>query len=271
MKNTFDKTLNAGLLLLMTCTATGAGAGMVETAVDYQVGDRTHRGFFYHDDAVDRDRPLLLLYPNWLGTTRANREQAAEIAGQNYVVFVADMYGAESQPANTEAAGAAVGRLYGDRAELRMRAATAHRHALGAADREDLPVQEGQVAAIGFCFGGATVLEMARDGADLAAVVSLHGNLALEAEAPAPRIRTRILALHGDADPYVPPEQVEAFVNQMREHKPDWQLVSYGGTVHSFTDPHADQPGTAMYDQKIARRAFATMHDFLAESFFAAP
>jgi dienelactone hydrolase len=271
VKHILDKTLRAGLLLLLTCTATGAGAGMVETAVDYRVGDRTHRGFFYHDDATDRDRPLLLLYPNWLGTTRANRAQAAEIAGQDYVVFVADMYGAESQPADTEAAGAAVGGLYGDRAELRKRAATAQRQAISAADREDLPVREGQIAAIGFCFGGATVLEMARDGAELAAVVSLHGNLALEAEAPAPRIRTRILALHGDADPYVPPEQVEAFVSEMREHKPDWQLVSYGGAVHSFTDPHADQPGAAMYDEKIARRAFASMRDFLNESFSATP
>lgn len=256
----------AGLLGL----STSVQAAMVEKQVDYTVDDRQHRGYVYYDDASASPRPLLMLVPNWLGTTKANRAQAAEIAGTRYVVFVADMYGVDAQPADQKAAGAAVGALYGDRAELRKRAAASQRAAVDYAASAKLPVAKDQVAAIGFCFGGATVLEMARDGADLAAVVSLHGNLSLEAPAQNKAIQTRILALHGDADPYVPPEQVQAFVDEMRQAKPDWQLVSYGGAVHSFTDPHADQPGAAMYDRTIARRAFATMHDFLAES-FAAP
>lgn len=257
--------LAAGLLLF-----TGiAQAATVEHVVDYRIGDRTHRGYVYYDDAVATARPLLLLVPNWLGTTKANREQAADIAGQDYVVFVADLYGADAQPKDSEAAGAAVGKLYGDRPEMRVRAAASLKEARAYAKAKSLPVKEGEVAAIGFCFGGATVLEMARDGADLAGVVSFHGNLSLEAPAPAPRIATRILALHGDADPYVPVTQVEAFLAEMRQHRPDWELVSYGGAVHSFTDPHANQPGAAMYDEKIARRAFDAMRRFLAEAFAA--
>lgn len=259
----------AGLLAALLGLSAAAQAAMVEQAVDYRIDQRQHRGYVYYDDASTAPRPLLMLVPNWLGATKANRAQAAEIAGEDYVVFVADMYGVNEQPADQKAAGAAVGALYGDRAELRKRAAVAQRTAVDYAASAKLPVAPDQVAAIGFCFGGATVLEMARDGADLAAVVSLHGNLALEAPAQDKPIRTRILALHGDADPYVPPEQVQAFVDEMRRVKPDWQLVSYGGAVHSFTDPHADQPGAAMYDKKIARRAFATMRDFLAESFAA--
>lgn len=257
-------------VLGLTAVSAVAPAATVERAVDYRVGEHSHRGYVYYDDAVKTARPLLLLYPNWLGTTEANRSQAAAIASGDYVVFVADMYGVDAQPADAKAAGAAVGRLYGDRAELRRRAVAAQRAALAFVHAQTLPAKAGEVAAIGFCFGGATVIEMARAGADLAAVVSFHGNLSLAAEPPAaPMFATRILALHGDADPYVPAEQVAAFVAEMREHQPDWQLVSYGGAVHSFTDPQANQPGAAMYDEKVARRAFATMRDFLAEAFAA--
>lgn len=255
------------LLAAGTMSAMPVSAAMVEKAVDYDIDGHTHRGFFYYDDAVKTARPLVVLVPNWLGTTEANRRQAAEVAGERYVVFVADMYGAERQPADADAAGKAVAALYGNRALLRERAGAAHATAVRQVAALRLPADVSKVAAIGFCFGGATALELARTGLDIDAAVSLHGNLSLPGTIGSEPIRARILALHGDADPYVPQEQVDAFLEEMRALDADWQLVRYGGAVHSFTDPDANTPGKSMYDARVARRAFATMHDFLAEAF----
>lgn len=259
--------------LALACAAI-AGALSVpamaaEKVLDYPIDGRSHRGYFYYDDSVKTARPLVVLVPNWLGTSAANRKQAAEIAGSDYVVFVADMYGKDAQPADAEAAGKAVRALYGDRPVLRKRAITAKTAALAHARSAGLPVDATKVAAIGFCFGGATVLELARSGDDIAAAVSFHGNLSLPGEMPPAPIRARILALHGDADPYVPAEQVDPFLAEMRAAKADWQLVRFGGAVHSFTDPEANLPGQAMYDAKVSRRAFTMMRDFLAEAFSA--
>lgn len=244
-------------------------AAPVEKVVDYTIDGQPHRGYVYYDDAVKTPRPLVVLVPNWLGTSAANRKQAAEIAGKDYVVFVADMFGRNKQPADQAAAGKAVAALYGNRSLLRARIVANKQEAMIYAKSAKLPADLSRIAAIGFCFGGATVLELARTGDDVAAVVSFHGNLSLDAPAENAPIRTRILALHGDADPYVPAKQVEAFLAEMRAVKPDWQLVSFGGAVHSFTDPDANVPGQAMYDARIARRAFQMMRDYLAEAFSA--
>lgn len=244
-------------------------AAMVEKPVDYSIDGQAYRGYVQYDAAVHskQPRPVLLLVPNWLGTSAANRKQAAEIAGKDYVVFVADMFGKDRQPADTDAAGKAVGAIYADRAELRKRVLAAKTEALRYAAADPQRADARRLAAIGFCFGGASVLELARTGEPLAAVVSFHGNLSLDAPAVNQPLRTRILALHGDADPFVPPAQVEAFENEMRAARADWQLVRYGGAVHSFTDPDAKWPGKAEYNSRVARRAFATMRDFLSEAF----
>ncbi len=257
----------AGALALM---ASGT-ASAAEKIVDYTLDGQPYRGYVYYDANVKTARPLLVMVPNWMGTSAANRKQAEEIAGKDYVVFVADMYGSGKQPADAAAAGKAVGTLYGNRKLLRNRIIGAKQEALIHAKQAKLPVDTGKVAAIGFCFGGATVLELARTGDDLAAVVSFHGNLALEAAADNEPIRTRILVLHGDADPYVPAKEVSAFLAEMRAAQADWQMIRYGGAVHSFTDPNANLPGQAMYDEKTASRAFAAMHDFLTEAFAARP
>ncbi|MFA5940406.1 MAG: dienelactone hydrolase family protein [Sinimarinibacterium sp.] len=258
----------AGLIVCIAAmTSVSAFAEVVERPLDYTVGEQTHRGYFIYDDAKSTPRPLIVLVPNWLGTTAANRKQAGEIAGSDYVVFVADMYGNDRQPTDAAAAGKAVGALYADRSLLRQRIAAAKSTAIDQARQTRIPADLARVAAIGFCFGGATVIELARSGDDVAAVVSFHGNLSLPGDIASAPIRTRILALHGDADPYVPAEQVNAFVDEMRAAKADWQLVRFGGAVHSFTDPDANQPGKAMYDAKVARRAFEMMRDFLAEAF----
>lgn len=260
--------------LLKLCTALAllapaAQAAMIEKPVDYSIEGQPYRGYVHYDDAVHSKvpRPVVLLVPNWLGTNAANRKQAAQIAGKNYVVFVADMFGKDKQPVDTDAAGKAVGAIYADRSLLRQRVLAAKNEAVRYVGSAKLGADSKRLAAIGFCFGGASVLELARTGEPLAAVVSFHGNLSLDAPAENKPFQTRILALHGDIDPFVPPAQVEAFEKEMRAANADWQLVRYGGAVHSFTDPDANWPGKAMYDPKVARRAFATMKDFLTEAF----
>ncbi len=243
-------------------------AQIVEKTVNYRMGDREHRAYVYYDDSIRTPRPLLLMVPNWLGTSAANRRQAAQIAGRDYVVFVADIYGRDAQPADAAAAGRAVQALYGDRTELRLRVSAAHDQARAWAAQATDIADAQRLAAIGFCFGGATVLELARTGAAMAGVVSFHGNLSLPPGAVTDQpLRTRILALHGDADPYVPPPQVDAFLEEMRMAGADWQLVRFGGAVHSFTDPDANTPGKAQYNAKAAHRAYAMMRNFLADAF----
>jgi dienelactone hydrolase len=129
------------------------------------------------------------------------------------------------------------------------------------------------VAAIGYCFGGTTVLELARSGAEVAGVVSFHGGLATPQVADAKAIRCRVLALHGADDPFVPPAEVAGFEEEMRQAGVDWQLVAYGGAVHSFTDWNAggDKARGAAYHERSDRRSWEAMRSFLAELFGAAP
>lgn len=256
----------AGLALLL---AGPALARSVEQVVDYRIDGEAYRGYVYYDDAAAKPLPVVLLVPNWLGPTADNRAQAREIAGRDYLVFVADMYGRDRQPANAAAAGKLVTALYGDRALLRKRVKAAKDEAVRYVGAQKLPADPGRFAVIGFCFGGATALELARTGEPLAATVSVHGNLWLDAPAENRPFHTRILALHGDADPYVPPQQVEPFLEEMRKSGVDWEFVRFGGAVHAFTDKTANTPGQAMYEPKAARRAFVILHDFLDESFAA--
>lgn len=264
--------LLAPLLAVAAFAGSGAAnAAAVEKAVDYKISGKTYRGYAYYDDAVGKPLPVVILIPNWLGTTPENREQARELAGRDYLVFVADMYGRDQQPQDQNAAAKLVAGLYGDRGLLRQRAKAAKDAALQRVSSGELPGDSGKVAAIGFCFGGATALELARSGEPLAATVSIHGNLALDAPAQNRPLQTRVLALHGDADPFVPAAQLDAFTAEMRASGVDWALVRFGGAVHSFTDKHANTPGKAMYEPKAARRAFAMLRDFLNEAFAGSP
>ncbi|WP_051278284.1 dienelactone hydrolase family protein [Solimonas flava] len=268
MKTKMTALLAVAGALTLAALSMPAAARSVEKIVDYRIGEADYRGYVYYDDAVKQPLPLVVMVPNWLGTNADNREQAREIAARDYVVFVADMYGRDRQPADAAAAGQAVRALYGDRPELRRRAKAAKDEAVRYAGEARI-ADTSKVAVIGFCFGGGTALELARTGEPLAATVSFHGNLAIAPPERNLKFRTRILALHGDADPYVPADQIDPFLVEMRSSGVDWELVRFGGAVHSFTDKKANQPGQSMYDAKAARRAFALMHDFLAEAFAA--
>jgi len=236
----------------------------IREQVEYQVGDTQMRGVLIYDETISALRPGLVLVPNWMGINAANLAQAETIAGSRYVVFVADMYGVEVRPSDAKAAGAASGAVKSDRALMRKRVNAA----LDQLKQTKLVLDPSRLGAIGFCFGGTAVLELARSGSALQGVVSFHGGLDSPKAEDAKQIKAKVLVLHGADDPYVPEAQVNAFEQEMRAAKTiDWQLVSYGGAVHSFTDPDANSPGQAQFNPVVSKRAFAAMEVFFNEAF----
>ncbi|MGB7388134.1 MAG: dienelactone hydrolase family protein, partial [Pseudomonas neustonica] len=181
----------------------------------------------------------------------------------DYVVFVADMYGKDIRPQNADEAGAAATVVRSDRPLMRHRVNAALDVLREQAKK--VPLQTDNLVAIGFCFGGGTVLELARSGTEIKGVVSFHGNLDTPEPADADAIKMPVLVLHGADDPFVPQEQVLAFEDEMRNAKADWQLFSYGGAVHSFSDPYAKMTGKAEYHPQVAQRAFGAMRQFFNE------
>lgn len=246
---------------------------LVSLPVAYHLDGSDFEGrILYHPDSIaEAERrgatlPALFMVPNWMGPSAQAFEKARRIAdSQGAVVFVADVYGTDTRPSNAREASAAAGALRsGNRQLLRERA-------LGALDifqkeiqARDLPANPKLIIAIGFCFGGGTVLEMARAGVDLPGVVSFHGNLDTPRPAQPGEITASVLVLHGAVDPYVPPQHVQAFENEMNAAAADWQLIAYGGAVHSFTNPEANSDG-ARYHPIVAERSFNALRLFIAE------
>lgn len=242
-----------------------AAAKPVQKPVKYELSGTKLEGVLIYDDAVKTPRPGLVLVPNWMGINAPNLKQAAEIAGKNYIIFVADMYGEAVRPKNPDEAGKAAGAVKGDRHLMRARMNKALE--LLRSEGKAAGMDAKKLGAIGFCFGGTSVLELARSGADVAGVVSFHGGLDAPLAAEGKGIMAKVLALHGADDPYVPAAEVKGFEEEMRKAKADWQLVSYGNAVHSFTDVDANLAGQAQYNPKVAKRAYQAMNDFFTEAF----
>jgi len=242
-----------------------AEAAVVVKPVPYEIDGEAFEGLLIYDDAVTTARPGLLMVPNWLGVTDKSAEKAARAASDKYVVFMADMYGKAIRPSNPDEAKAAATAVRSDRALMRKRAQAAV--AVLKAQTAQVALDVSKLGAIGFCFGGGAVLELARSGADLKAFVSFHGNLDTPNPVDAKNIKAPVLVLHGADDPAVPQAQVDGFVAEMKAAKTDWQLVSYGGAVHSFTDPYAKVPGRNEYHPQVAARSFKAMNDLLDEVF----
>ena len=252
------------ITLILTATVGLAQADMMTQKVDYQIDGEPYQGLLVYDDAVSEPRPGLLMVPNWMGVTDNAAKKAYRAAGTDYVVFVADLYGRDIRPADAEQASAAAGEVRSDRALMRKRVNAALE--VFKAQAGTVALDTGRLGAIGFCFGGTAVLELARSGTEIGGVVSFHGNLDTPDPEDAKAIRMPLLVLHGADDPYVPPEQVAAFEQEMRSAGvADWQLLSYGGAVHSFTDPTASVKGQAEYHPVVAERAFGQMRGFFGE------
>ena len=235
-------------------------------SVEWELDGETFSGVLVYDKSTDAARPGIVMVPNWMGVNEAAVERAREIAGSRYVVLVADVYGKNVRPADTREASAQAGRMYADRSVLRARAAKALEVLRANADAA--PLSGDRPGAVGFCFGGTTVLELARSGAELAGVVSLHGGLKTDLPASA-KPAASILVLNGAADTYVAPEEIAAFQQEMDKAQADWQFVNYAGAVHCFAEANAASPPGCVYHPLAAKRAFAAMHGFFDEVFSA--
>lgn len=243
-----------------------AQAKTVAESLAWTDGKTQFSGYIVYDDAVTEKRPGLLMVPNWMGVTEGAVEKAKAIAETGYVVLVVDMYGTGVRPANTDEAGKAAGAVYADRPVLRGRITAALESMQTIAVK--LPIDTDRIGAIGFCFGGAVVLELARSGADVAGVVSFHGNLSTTMPAEAGAVKASVLVLNGADDTYVPAQQIADFQAEMTAAQADWQFTNYAKAVHCFAEADADSPG-CRYEPVAAKRAYAAMQSFFAERFAA--
>lgn len=210
----------------------------------------------------DDARPGVIMFPTVMGITDLERGFAERLVAQGYAVLLADLYGRRFAPDERAEAMAAMTALRGDRAGLRDRLLGV----LGAAIEQD-EIDDEQVAAIGFCFGGQNALDLARSGAAVVGVASFHGLFDPPGLTPQP-IRAKVAAYHGWDDPLVPPEAVVALATELTEAGADWQIHAFGNVGHGFTNPGATgaMPGIK-YDATTAKRAWAACDAFLAECF----
>ena len=251
----------AALLMLL---AADARAAVKTQVVEYRHGDTVLEGYLAYDDAVAEKRPGVVVVHEWTGLDDYAKRRAEQLAGLGYVALAIDMYGKGVRPIDDKEAAALAGKYRGDRKLMRERAA-AGLDVL----RNNSMTDPRRVAAVGYCFGGTVVLEMARSGAPLAGVVSFHGGLDTPTPADARNIKGKVLALHGADDPFAPAAQRAAFEDEMRKGGVDWQLVVYGGAVHGFTNPDngTDKSKGLAYDAAADRRSWQAMKDFFSEIF----
>lgn len=240
------------------------GAAIHTERLEYRDGDTVLEGFVAYDDSIAGPRPGILVTHQWMGLTAYEIKRCEMLASLGYVAFAADIYGKGIRPSTSGEAGGLAGKYKSDRSLLRRRMAA------GLGVLKGLKACDpAKTVAIGYCFGGTASLELARSGADLKGVVSFHGGLANPTPTDAAQIRGKVLALHGADDPFVSVAEVAGFEKEMRDGKCDWQLVSYGGAVHSFTHWTAgsDNSKGAAYNEKADARSWKAMKGFFEELF----
>ena len=255
--------MKRGLFLLLSFLAANFSRAAVQfQKAEYRQGDTICEGLLVFDDLFKGKRPGILVAHQWKGLTDYEKMRAELLAQRGYIALCADVYGKGVRADNPKDAAALAGKYKDDRKLLRARINAA----LDCLRGQEF-VNPKQIAAIGYCFGGTTVLELARSGADILGVVSFHGGLSSPTPADAKNIKCKVLACHGADDPFVPAEEVQAFEKEMRDAKVDWQLVAYGGAVHAFTQKEAgdDNSKGMAYNAKVDVRSWREMKLFLDE------
>jgi dienelactone hydrolase len=220
---------------LLFCLSAGAMAEVVGEAVEYTHGDMTFKGYLAYDNAGKEPRPGVLVVHEWWGHNDYARSRARMLAEAGYTALAVDMYGDGKTADHPKDAGRFSGEV-----KQNMPEATARFEAARNLLQSHASVAPEDISAIGYCFGGGVVLEMARRGVDLDLVGSFHGSLGTDTPAEPGKVQTRVLVYNGADDPFVKPEQIEAFKDEMTEAEVDFQFTSYPGAKHSFTNPEAD-------------------------------
>lgn len=251
---------------LLVLSASPAFAAMQAKPVEWKIGKQAFAGYVVYDDATKGKLPGLVMVPNWMGVNAGAVEKAKRIAGDKYVILLADVYGKGVNPRNHDEAMKALQSAYAAPEGLAARVARAVE--VLKEQQAKAPVDTARIGAIGFCFGGGAVLDLARSGADVAGVVSFHGNLKASVKPGPEGIKASVLVLNGADDANVSVEDRSNFVQQMNAVKADWQFVDFGGTVHCYTEPEESE-GNCRYNERSATRAFRMMDDFFSERFAA--
>jgi dienelactone hydrolase len=251
-------------LLLAAFSFTPVRAEIKTQTIDYQQGGVALEGYLAYDDSIAGKRPGILICHEWWGLTDYPRHRAEQLAKLGYIAFALDMYGKGVSTTDPQQAGQLTRPFEGDRDPVRQRA-------LAGLDvlRSQPQCDPTRVAAIGYCFGGMVALELARAGTDLSAVVSFHGALATPHPDQDQPIKAKILICTGADDAFVPPQQVQGFADEMRKAGADYQIISYGGAHHAFTNPDADKFGlnNIAYNPAADRRSWAAMLALFDEVF----
>ena len=258
--------LVTGILIGTVCSVLAVPIDVQQKIIEYKDGDTVLAGVLVFNAAakVPVKLPGVIVVPDWMGVGPFAIERAAKLVELGYIAVVADIYGKNVRPTNPQEAGAQAGKYKKDRPLLRSRV-----NAALTVLRDQPSCDAGRLAAIGYCFGGTTVLELARSGAPVAGVVSFHGGLESPTPADAKNIHGKVLALHGADDPLVPPAEVAGFQEEMRAASVNWQFTAYGGAVHAFTNPRAgnDPSKGAAYNEQADRRSWQALTEFLRELF----
>jgi dienelactone hydrolase len=233
------------------------------TKIEYVDGNVLLEGYCALDDSKPGKKPAVIVMHDWSGRNDFACQKAEQLAELGYVGFALDMYGMGRVGKTTEEKQALMKPLAADRALLRQRVLAAYEAVI----KLDI-VNTARIGAMGFCFGGLCALDLARSGAEVKGVVSLHGLLSAPQELPHKKIRSKVLVLHGHDDPMVPPEQVAAFEKEMTEAGVDWQVHVYGNTQHGFTNPVAHDPNMGLaYNNLADKRSWISTREFFAEIF----
>ncbi|WP_040401377.1 dienelactone hydrolase family protein [Amorphus coralli] len=252
-------TLAAATLALAGFTAP-AFADIVTKPVEYTIGGDTFEGYFAINDAAGDDQPLVIIVHDWDGLTDYEKRRAEMLAEMGYAAFAVDVYGKGVRPTTLDGKKAESGKMYQDRETFRQRLMGG----LDAAEDQD-GVSDDDVAVIGYCFGGAAALEMARAGAEVEGFVSFHGGLGTPEGQDYSEVDAPILILHGSADPAAPMSQVAALVAAMDEADVDFEVQLYSGARHSFTEWSA-KGDTSQYDAVADRKSWQALLGFLNET-----
>jgi dienelactone hydrolase len=237
---------------------------MNSKTIEYTHGNVTFIGQLYWDESLAGKRPGIVVFPDAYGLGEQARQRAEQLAQLGYVALAADFHGDGKLHEDLTTLGPAIQALYADRAGWRSRALAALETLVAQPH-----VDRRKTAAVGYCFGGTTCIELARSGAPLTALVTFHAGLMPELPEDAGRISAKVLICHGAADPIVKPDAIDAVMAEFRRDKIDWQFVYYGNTVHSFTNPEAARHNNPafVYSASADKRSWAAMRGFFDEVF----